>query len=487
LDGQINTGQKALGAVKWSVLTEVVSRAVTPLTFIVLARILTPHEFGLVAISQIAITFCALFWDAGLEKALIRTREPTERAANVVFWINLVLGLVLYGVVFVSASPLASFFNTPAATLVLQILGLQIIIGSLTTVQNALLRRAFRFKPIFWGRSLAVVIPAVVAIPMALSGYGIWALVVSSLAGSCANLIFLWLSNPWRPSFTFDYVIAKNMSRFGAWIVLDSLVGWFISQGDSLAVGRFLGNQSLGIYRTGRNIVDMLFGLLLNPLLPLLYPAFSDLQEDKKALRALLDEVNRTIMALTLPVGLGTMCIAAPFVVVVLGEKWQGTEVVLAVLGLQSALGWLVASNPEVYRAVGRPDIQTKIGFMTIPLYVVVYFMAAPHGLMAFVYARLGLTIITIPIHVWMAAKVLGLPYNHYWTIGRSVILSTIFMVVVIQGLNWMLVISETDTSALLELVLTMLAGMASYAGALWYLDKNLVLRLRDIARRSIA
>ena len=471
---------------KWSVLMEVVSRAVSPLTFVILARILSPRDFGVLAIAQIAISFCYLFWDAGLQKALIQTREPLEKAANVVFWINLTLGLVIYAVLFATAPLLAIFFNSPASCAVLQVLGLQIIIGAFSTVQQGLFLRDLDFKLLFWARLATAAIPALVAIPLAYLGYGVWALVVSSLVGAFINLVILWVRSPWRPQFCFDTGIARKMANFGSWIVLDSFIGWFISQGDAVVVGRYLGVRDLGIYRTGRNIIDILFGLTLNPIYPILYPAFSALHGDKEALRSFLHKTNRIIMALTLPIGTGIMCIASPLVAVVLGEKWRGVEIVLSIMSLQMALGWLVGANPEIYRAIGRPDVQTKIGFICIPLYLLVYIVAAPLGLTAFVFARLGLALIALPIHVWMAVKLLNLSYLYLWETGKPMILSTTFMVLTISGIKWMLEMSHFMRPPIVDLLAFILIGIVIYMGSLWLLDKSFVLQVRNMVRKSL-
>lgn len=472
---------------KWSVLTELVSRTISPLTFVILARILTPQDFGVLAIAQIAISFCSLFWDAGLQKALIQTREPLEQAASVVFWINLALGVFIYALLFAAAPFLAVFFDSPAACNVLQVLGLQIIIGALSTVQQGLFLRDLDFKLLFWARLATAAIPAFISIPLAYFGYGIWALVASSLVAAFINLLILWKCSPWRPQFCFDTGIARKMTSFGSWIVSDSLIGWFISEGDAVVVGRFLGVRDLGLYRTGRNMIDILFGLTLNPIYPILYPAFSALHGDKEALRSFLYKANRLIMALTLPIGTGLMCIASPLVAVVLGEKWQGIEVVLSIMSLQMALGWLVGANPEIYRSVGRPDVQTKIGLICIPLYLLVYLMAAPLGLTAFVFARLGLTILVLPVHVWMAVKILDLSYLYLWETGKPMILSTTFMVLTLSGIKWGLEMTHMTRPPIVDLVAFIIIGVVIYIGSLWVLDKSFILQTRNMLKKSLA
>jgi O-antigen/teichoic acid export membrane protein len=478
---------KAIASVKWSALTEVVSRAVTPITFVILARILTPQDFGIIAIAQIAISFCYLFWDAGLQKALIQTREPLEKAANVVFWINLALGLAIYAVLFATAPLLATFFVSPAACAVLRVLGLQIVIGSLSTVQEGLFLRDFNFKLLFWARLATAALPALVSIPLAYFGYGVWAIVISSLVGIFINLIILWVRSPWRPQFCFDTGIARKMTHFGSWIVVDSLIGWFISQGDAVVVGRFLGIRDLGLYRTSRNIIAVIFALTLNPIYPMLYPAFSALHGDKEAFRSVLHKTNRIIMSLTLPIGAGIMCIATPLVAVVLGEKWRGIETVLSIMSLQMALGWLVGANPEIYRAMGRPDVQTKIALISLPLYLLVYLIAAPFGLTVFVLACLGLTIISVPIHIWMAVRMLNLSYLYLWETGKPMILSTTFMVLTISGIKWLLEIGSFIRPPIVDLFAFSIIGILVYVGSLWLLDKSFVLQTRNMVRKSLA
>lgn len=481
-----NIAQKSISSVKWSTLTEIVSRAIFPITFVILARILTPEDYGLVAIAQVTISFCKLFWDAGLQKALIQTKESIEEAANVVFWTNLVLGIVIYALIFFTASLLAAFFKSPAAAPVLQILGLQVVIGSASTVQRGLMLRNFKFKLLFWARLSTVAIPAAIAIPMACGGYGVWALVTSSLVGSMINCLVLWLGSSWHPSFHLNTEVAKSMFRFGSWIVLDSLIGWFIRQGDKVALGRYLPVKDLGIYRTGSNLVDIAFGFVLNPILPILYPAFSAIHSEKRELINLFYKANKIAMSLALPVGAGIACVATPLVALVLGEKWKGVEIVLMGLGPQMAIGWLIAANPEVYRAVGRPDIQTKIGVVSVPLYVFMYFLIAPFGLTAFVLARLGLTLVILPLHVFVAVKLLNVSPFYLWKIGRPIILSTIIMVFSVRGLDWIFTKSLPSFSIAGELFLCTICGAFVYFCALWVMDRQFVLNTKVLIIRAI-
>ena len=193
----------AVLSAKWSALAEFVTKTIPPAIFIILALLLTPEDFGLVATAMIFISFCQVFCEAGLGKALIQTNEPPEKAADIAFWSNLILSFLVYILIFIASPWLAHFFNSPETRPVLRILGLQIIINSFAGVQQALFLRDFKFRPLFWIRLLTTLLPGLISIPMAYLGYGVWALVTGSLLGSMTTMIMLWHKSPWRPKIYY--------------------------------------------------------------------------------------------------------------------------------------------------------------------------------------------------------------------------------------------------------------------------------------------
>jgi len=215
--------ERAVRSVKWSAFTEAVSRVASPVVTVILARLLVPQEFGIVASAMIVIAFAQMFWDAGLSKALIQTEYAPSEAGNVVFWTNTSLGLVLYPLLFFAAPWIADFFNSPASAPVLRVLGLQIVIASLSSVQYALFVRDLDFRRLFWIKLATALVPGLVSIPMAVGGFGVWALVTGSLIGQIMNLLLLWFSSTWRPRFQYDHELARKMVRFGFWVMMESL------------------------------------------------------------------------------------------------------------------------------------------------------------------------------------------------------------------------------------------------------------------------
>lgn len=475
---------KAMRSVKWSVLMEVVSRIATPLITVVLAHLLTPSDFGVVATAMIAISFAQMFWDAGLSKALIQTNEPPEEVAHVVFWTNLILGLVIYALLFVTAPWVAVFFNSPASEPVLRVLGLQIVIGSLSSVQQALFTRELDFRRLFWVKLFTAFVPGFVSIPLAFYGFGVWALVAGTLAGQTLNLMLLWNYSTWHPMLRCNLSLARKIFRFGIWVLAESLGSWLIMWGDNLIVGIFLGIHDLGVYRVGWSLVTVIFGLMLNPFLPVLFPTFSRLQNDLPALKENFHKVNRIVIALSLPMGIGLLLVGPELAIVLFGSKWQGLGLVLSVLGLMLGLSWPVGVNPELYRAIGKPDINTKLMFLTILYYIPAFFVAAQSGLKTFVYVRMLVALVATPLHIYFCRKTLNVSPFYLWHDGKHSILASFTMGIGLVVVKRWIAMVTPGLSGPMILVILLVTGAGIYVVTLWLLDHTFIIQSTRLFRR---
>lgn len=476
--------QKAASAVKWSALMEVVARIASPIIFLVLALLLTPEDFGVVSTATIVISFSQLFWDAGLGKALVQTKEMIEKAANVVFWTNLILGIVTYVVLFLTAPWLAVFFNSPASMPVLRVLGLQVVIASLASVQSALFVRDFAFRQLFWVKLVTAFAPGFFAIPLAVLGYGVWALVAGSLAGSLLNVALLWAKSMWRPRLRFDLYPAQKLFGFGIWVILEGLGAWFFLWGDNLLVGKLIGIEGLGIYTIAWNISSIIFGLLLNPFLPVLYPTFSQLRNDVQTLMETFHKVNKATVSLALPTGTAMLLIGQELVPILFANKWNGLGFVLSIIGFTHGIAWLVGINAELYRALGRPDINTKLMFGTILYYLPAYLVTAPFGLEAFTIVRLGVDLVAIPIHVYLCMRMLDVSPFYLWYEGKLIVFATLAMALVIIGCKQAFILSANAVPRLVVFITLVIAGIVAYSGTLWLLDRPFICQMKTLLKR---
>lgn len=462
---------KAVGSLKWSAMIEIVTRTAQPLITIILANLLVPEDFGIVGTALIVISFCRMFLDAGLGKALVQTNLPAAQAANSVFWINITIGFLVYAIIFLSAPALSAFFNSPASEPVIQILGLQVIILSFTAVQEFLFVRNMGFRDLFWAKLAMALTPGLFSIPMAGFGMGVWALVAGTLVGSVMNMLILWYKSSWRPSFAFDPVIARQLFRFGIWIVLEGFGIWLIGWGDQLLVGRYLSVRSLGVYQLGWAISYVLFGLIMSPLLRVLYSAFSRLQDQGQQLESVFHKVTQIITALVIPTAIGLLMTAPEIVRPVFGDKWQGLGFVLSSFAVLHGTGALVAANAELYRSVGRPDINTKLLVIQLVYYLPVYLVSIQFGLKTFVVARTLLAVISLPLHVFFIVRILGYSPFYLWRDGKRAAEAGLLMMGFLCCLKIAIFLLGLPSSDWIKMPLLVIPGAAVYLGALWLLD----------------
>ena len=388
-------------ALKWSFFGEIASKAVTPVVFVVLARLLTPEDYGVVAAATMVISFSQIFWEAGMGKAIIQYRGDRTVAANTAFWINNALGLLVAGALVASAGLIADrIFHDPRVAPVLRVMALQVLLSASVSIHIALLQKDLNFRHLFWVRLATVAVPGIASIPLAWYGMGYWALVAGSLAGQVFQVVLLWKTSSWRPRFDFDREVARKLVRFGGWVAATALMAWFYLWADSLVVGVYLGSHELGLYRTGNAFVMMIYGLLFGPLMPVLYSHLSAVSHDRARIQEIMIQVIRILTFLSLPLA-ALIAANADFISeIIFGPKWKGISLVVGIMALCHGISWIVGANGEFYRAIGKPSNETYIMGLMLILFLPAYFFSIQHGFKVFLMTRLGLVLIGFLIHV---------------------------------------------------------------------------------------
>ncbi|MDK2834539.1 MAG: hypothetical protein PWP63_1626 [Methanolobus sp.] len=461
--------KRSIKSVKWTTLGEISSQAMTSLITLILARLLVPSAFGIIAIATIAIGFIQIWQNFGLREALIQRRDRLEEASNIIFWTNLTLGLMLYCTIVIIAPYIADFFSEPVASNVLRVLCLQVVIVSLFEVHSALIQRSLDFKPLFYTRIGGSIAPAIISIPMAFMGFGVWALVYGTLFGSLVQLIFFWRLSPWRPKLEYNFPLAKEMMGFSSWVFLEALLGWVIMWGDSIILGRFMGTENLGVYRVGFTTVTFVFTFLMNPINPIAYSAFSRLQSNIPELKRIFLKLAQLVAIVSLPTGVGLFLLSHPITSVIFGQKWQGLEYVISLIGLGSAFAYLVVLNPSLYRAIGRPDVNSKLLIVSVAYYIPVYLLVAPHGLLLFCLARMGLAILSLSLHIYIANIILGLPWGYLWSSIKTPLIASILM-----GFSVYALFNIINPYSWYGVVFSVLIAILVYFASIYILDKDL-------------
>lgn len=357
---------KIVNATKWSAITEILSKLVTPITSMVMARLLTPEAYGVVATFSIIITFADIFSDAGFQRYLIQhefeSEKERDQCTNVAFWSNLFLSLFLWGLIAAFCDPLANLVGSPGLGLVLVVTCAGIPLTGFCSIQMALFKRDFDFKTLFWRRLVSILIPIFVTIPLAFWLRNYWALVLGNLAGNVANAILLSIKSNWKPRLYYSFATLKSMLSFCMWSLVDSILVWATSYADIFFIGKVLSTYYLGLYRTSIAIVGQIVSLITAVVLPVIMPSLSRLQNNIPEMRSTLLKFQKTTGLVLLPLGVGIFVFNELITEVMLGDQWTEAAGFLGLWGLMEAVTVIFARFcSPVYPAIGKPRVSVIV------------------------------------------------------------------------------------------------------------------------------
>jgi O-antigen/teichoic acid export membrane protein len=397
-----------LDAVKWSFIGEISTKIIQPLVFLVVVKYLTPRDYGIVTSALMVIGFCQIFWDAGLSKTLIQQKNNVEEGTIIHFWVNLFTGLIISIILYFTSRIISlKIFQDIAVMNVLKLMCLQIIISSFAAVYTTILQKEMDFKKLFWIRLMSVVVPAFFSIPLALSGYGYWALILGSLFGQFLQLIVLMNFCKFRPTFTFNKNIAIEMFGFSKWVLITALLSWFYIWADSMIVGLYLGATDMGLYRTGSMFSGMVFTMIFGPVVPVLYTYLSNSINDFKNPELMVLKLLKTVIVISVPISFLGFFYSNEIADFVFGNKWIGVGFVIGMMLIMHGFSWIVGLNGEIYRALGKPSYETFVTAGSLVVYLFFYIYSIKNGLKIFVITRVILSLGALIVHMALINKLL--------------------------------------------------------------------------------
>ena len=389
----------------WSVVWAFAGTAASRLLWLgalaILARILAPRDFGLLAFALVYITYVETVADLGTGSALIFWPERREEAAQVTFVSNALAGLGWCAVTLLAAPWIADFFNSPEGVPILRALALSFPLKFLGTTHDAICQKDMRFRTRLIPEVVMAAGKAGVAVSLALAGFGVWSLVWGQLAGLAAWTAALWLVVPWRPKWRWPSSdLARPMLAYGRGIVAVNVLAAVTHHADLVIVGRMLGARILGLYQMAYKVPEMTVIVSVWVVSKVLFPAFSRAHASGEEVGALYVGALRWIALLTVPASLGLALVAEPLVVTVFGERWREAAPILQALALYTGLRALGAHAGDVLKATGRPGLLAAIAVAKAVLLVPLLLLAARSGPVAVALTMAGVTAVTLLFNV---------------------------------------------------------------------------------------
>ena len=349
-------------ATKWSSITEIACKLIAPITNMVLARLLTPEAFGVVATLTMVVSFAEIFTDAGFQKYLVQHQfvdeDDLDRSTNVAFWANLLFSVVLWGVIACFADPLATLVGSPGCGSAIMVMSAQIPLLAFSSIQTARFRRDFNFKSLFVARMATALVPIIITVPLAIFFRSYWALVFGTLARDILNAIILTAKSRWKPRLEFSIRRLKKMLSFSLWTVVENISIWLTSYIGTFIVGAALSDHYLGLYKTTMSTVNGYMGIITSITIPVLFSALSRCQDDEKAFQEVFFRFQRITSLFLLPLGFGIFIYRELAVSILLGNQWGEVADFFGWWSLTSALTIVLSYyDSEVFRSKGKPKL----------------------------------------------------------------------------------------------------------------------------------
>lgn len=353
--------KKAISGVKWTSASAVVASSLQLIQVAVLARFLDKDDFGLMALALFVIGISHIFIDMGISNALIHKQRVNKFQLSTLFWANIILGIVIYGLIVLCSPLIAHFYDSPDLQDVINLIGVTFLIIPWGQQFDALLRRDMRFKSLAVRDILSKFVGLIVAVILAVKGFGVYALVYASLAGATVATLLLFVlgMKDYRPRFIFSYRSLKNKGffSFGLFQMGEKLINYFNANFDTILIGKFLGMEALGVYNIAK-MLTMKPYQILNPIITkVAFPVFAQVQNETAKLRRAYLKVITVLTSTNAPIYILMMVLAEPLILVVFGPDWHHAVPILQLLGVAYICNSIGNPVGSLQLAKGRADL----------------------------------------------------------------------------------------------------------------------------------
>lgn len=362
----MGSDKRASASFAWSFLEQGGSKAIQLLVQIVLARLLSPEAFGVLAILLVVTQVSDSIAQSGLGMALIQKSDSSDRSYSTAWWLSLGLAAALYVVVFLAAPAISVFYSMPDLVAYLRVLGLIVFFNSANSIQRSFLQRSLNFKSIFAATTLAALASGVAGIVMAFLGFGVWALVAQSLLQSVFICVVMWAKVSWKPSLVFEVNEAKSLFGYGWKICITGILNVFYSGISELIIGRACSAGELGLYSQGRKYPQAAIGVMSNSIANVLFPMFSAIKDDASELRKAIRRGLRLGTFAVAPMSLLAAVVAEPLVTLLLTEKWLACVPIFQLTCVSNALLMLQLVNLRAYMALGDSGLYMRLQMIKV-------------------------------------------------------------------------------------------------------------------------
>lgn len=456
----MNLREKAINSVMWSATQTWGVRVISFLVMIALARLILPEAFGLVAYATVFIAFAQIFVNQGFSDAIVQFPQLSREHLDTAFWASLLTGGLLSITSFFSSSAIANLFREPQLIPIIRWLSPIFLLSGLSSVQQAILRRELAFKSLTIRSLAANLVSSIIAVIMALSGYGVWSLVAKILVTAIVNVVMLWQVSDWRPDFRLSLIRFKELFLFGINIVGGDFVDFLSVHSGDFLIGYFLGPVALGYYTLAYNLLIVTTDLLISVPNAVAFPLLSSLQTDPAAVKRAFGKVIFLQSIVAFPIFLGVAALSSELIVQLYGTPWIASIPVLQLLMLIGIVRSAMYIYSSVFRAAGKPSWRFWIYLLTAAMNVISFALVVRLGIVAVAASYVIVSYLLMPLYFLMIRKLIGVSIRSHLSQYGPAVVSSLIMFAIVYAFK--LLIGE-QMMLTIRLSILVLTGVVAY------------------------
>lgn len=478
--------QKAVKGIFWTYLIYVVRRLLNFVVTLVLARLLVPEQFGLVAFALLILSFIDSIKGFGINDALVYTKTNVEESAESAFIINVVIGFLQYGITFLLAPLAIHLIDDPQIVPVLRVIALNFIFEGFGKTHNAMLQKDLLFRQSSIPEILANVTKGAVSITLAYMDYGVWSIVYGQIVGTFASSAAKWIALGWIPKFKFYKQAAKDLWQYGMHVLAFMMLSIALDQADQFFIGTALGTVQLGYYSIGVKIPELVIANFSLFISKSFFPYLTKFQDEMEKIIEGFMMTTKFTGLVTIPAGIGMAAIGRELILVLYTDKWEPAVILLQVLALLGTMATLQWSVGDVFKAIGRPEVPTRIllfeALFTFPL-IFIFVNINPTAMMASL-ANLIAVSLSAVIRILVISMMLDIPFGNILKLFYSPFLASTVMFGAVYG--WRQLGYVWELPLVVILIVSILIGIISYGLLIWLMEREAIVSAWTLVQATI-
>lgn len=454
--------QQTISGAIWKFIERISAQFISFVVSIILARILAPDDYGLIALVFVFTTFCDKLLVAGFATSLIQKKAADDKDFSSVLYFSIAAAFILYVLLFFGAPFIADFytkFDCEELIAVIRILGLSLFLMAFSSVQHAYASKHMLFKRYFWSTLGATVFSGFVGITMAYQGWGVWALVAQNMLATFVGCIILWFTIDWRPKLLFSFERLKCLFSYGWKIFLASIIKTLYNDVRSLIIGKMFTPADLAYYNRGQSLPQLVDSNVTGTIDSVLFPAYSKLQDDRIAMLNAVRRAVKTSCYILMPILALMAAVASPLVSLLLTDKWLPCVPYMQILCFSFIFSPIEMENLQAIKAIGRSDIVLKLEIVKKTIGILLLIVSVPFGVIAIAWSMMVSCLIAAILNSSPNKKLIGYSFKQQFTDVFPSLIMSILIFVGVQGLLG----SLSTSNHLVQLILSCVAAMVFY------------------------